>query len=68
MLACGFFHADCAATLRRVYVFFVIETVNCGYRHGEGIGTFEGGGRAEGPSPLAALVPGGGGGGAGRSG
>jgi putative transposase len=25
MLACDFFHADCAVTLRRVYVFFVIE-------------------------------------------
>jgi putative transposase len=25
MLACDFFHVDCAATLKRVYVFFVIE-------------------------------------------
>jgi len=25
MLACDFFHVDCAVTLRRVYVFFVIE-------------------------------------------
>ena len=25
MPACGFFMADCAATLRRVYVFFVLE-------------------------------------------
>jgi putative transposase len=25
MLACGFFHVDCAVTLRRVYVFSVIE-------------------------------------------
>lgn len=25
MLACDFFHADCAVTLRRVYVFFVLE-------------------------------------------
>jgi putative transposase len=25
MLACDFFHLDCAVTLRRVYVFFVIE-------------------------------------------
>jgi putative transposase len=25
MLACDFFHVDCALTLRRVYVFFVIE-------------------------------------------
>lgn len=26
MLACDFFHVDCAVTLRRVYVYFVIET------------------------------------------
>ena len=25
MLACDFFHVDCAVTLRRVYVFFVVE-------------------------------------------
>jgi len=25
VLACGFFHVDCAVTLRRLYVFFVIE-------------------------------------------
>ncbi|SDZ49055.1 Integrase core domain-containing protein [Saccharopolyspora shandongensis] len=25
MLACDFFHVDCAATLKRVYVFFVLE-------------------------------------------
>src|SRR5689334_15720476 len=25
MLACDFFHVDCAVTLRRIYVFFVIE-------------------------------------------
>jgi putative transposase len=25
MLACDFFHVDCAVTLRRVYVFFMIE-------------------------------------------
>ena len=25
MLACDFFHVDCAVTLRRLYAFFVIE-------------------------------------------
>jgi hypothetical protein len=25
MLACAFFHVDCAATLQRIYVFFVLE-------------------------------------------
>jgi putative transposase len=25
MLACDFFHVDCAVTLHRVYVFFVLE-------------------------------------------
>jgi putative transposase len=28
MLACDFFHADCAVTLRRIYVFFVLEVPN----------------------------------------
>jgi hypothetical protein len=25
MLACDFFHLDCAVTLQRIYVFFVLE-------------------------------------------
>jgi putative transposase len=25
MLACDFFHVDCAVTLKRIYVFFVLE-------------------------------------------
>jgi hypothetical protein len=25
MLACDFFHADCAVTLKRIYVLFVLE-------------------------------------------
>ncbi len=28
MLACGFFHVDCAATLQRIYVFFVLEVAS----------------------------------------
>jgi transposase len=28
MLACDFFHADCAVTLQRIYVFFVLEVAN----------------------------------------
>ena len=29
MLACDFFHVDCAFALRRVYVFFAIEVSIC---------------------------------------
>jgi putative transposase len=32
MLACDFFHVDCAVTPQRVYVFFVIE-INTRYVH-----------------------------------
>jgi putative transposase len=35
MLACDFFHVECAVTLRRVYVFFVIEV---GTRHAHVLG------------------------------
>ena len=28
MLACDFFHVDCAVTLRRLYLFFVLEAGN----------------------------------------
>jgi hypothetical protein len=28
MLACDFFHVDCAVTLKRIYVFFVLEVDN----------------------------------------
>jgi hypothetical protein len=30
MLAAGFFHVDCAATLNRIYVFFVLEVALLG--------------------------------------
>jgi putative transposase len=36
MLGCDFFHVDCALTLRRVYVFFVIE-VGSRYVHVLGV-------------------------------
>jgi hypothetical protein len=29
MLACDFFHIDCALTCRRIYVFFVVEVGSC---------------------------------------
>jgi putative transposase len=28
MLACDFFHVDCAVTLQRIYVFFVLEVAS----------------------------------------
>lgn len=28
MLACGFFHVDCAVTLHRLYAFFVLEATD----------------------------------------
>jgi len=29
MLACDFFHVDCAMTLHRLYAFFVLEAGTC---------------------------------------
>jgi putative transposase len=45
MLACDFFHVDCAVTLRRVYVFFVIE-IGSRYIHIRGTTTNPDGARA----------------------
>jgi putative transposase len=32
MLACDFFHVDCAVTMQRIYILFVIE-INSRYVH-----------------------------------
>lgn len=38
MLACDFFHVDCAVTLTRLYVFFILE-VRSRYIHILGVST-----------------------------